>query len=43
LRCWLAWRPHRHARFTPTLALWIHQVERGFAELTRKQLQQVAL
>ena len=28
-----------HSNFTPTSASWINQVERWFAELTRKQLQ----
>src|SRR3546814_20342657 len=28
-----------HVHFTPTSASWINQVERWFAELTRKQLQ----
>ncbi len=32
-------RPHYHVHFTPTSASWINQVERWFAELTRKQLQ----
>ncbi len=36
---WLARRPHWHVHFTPTSASWINQVERWFAELTRKQLQ----
>jgi hypothetical protein len=36
---WLARRPHYHVHFTPTSASWINQVERWFAELTRKQLQ----
>ena len=36
---WPAGRPHRHVRFTPTSASRINQVERRFAELTRKQLQ----
>ena len=31
-------RPHYHVHFTPTSASWINQVERWFAELTRKQL-----
>lgn len=39
IRAWLARRPHYHAHFTPTSASWINQVERWFAELTRKQLQ----
>ena len=38
VRAWLARRPHWHVHFTPTSS-WINQVERWFAELTRKQLQ----
>jgi hypothetical protein len=32
-------RPHYHVHFTPTSASWISQIERWFAELTRKQIQ----
>ena len=39
IRSWLARRPHYHVHFTPTWASWINQVERWFAELTRKQLR----
>ena len=39
IRAWLARRPHYHLHFTPTSASWINQVERWFAELTRKQIQ----
>ena len=39
VRAWLARRPHWHVHFTPTSASWINQVERWFAELTRKQLR----
>ena len=39
VKAWLARRPHWHVHFTPTSACWINQVERWFAELTRKQLQ----
>jgi len=39
IRTWLARRPHYHVHFTPTSASWINQVERWFAELTRKQLR----
>lgn len=39
VRASLARRPHWHVHFTPTSASWIYQVERWFAELTRKQLQ----
>ncbi len=38
IKAWLARRPHWHVHFTPTSASWINQVERWFAELTRKQL-----
>jgi transposase len=36
---WLARRPQYHVHFTPTSASWINQVERWFAELTRKQIR----
>ena len=39
VKAWLARRPHWQVHFTPTSASWINQVERWFAELTRKQLQ----
>ena len=39
IKAWLAHRPHWHVHFTPTGASWINQVERWFAELTRKRLQ----
>ncbi len=39
IKAWLARHPHWHVHFTPTSASWINQVERWFAELTRKQLQ----
>jgi len=39
LKAWLARRPHYHIHFTPTSASWIKQVERWFAELTRKRLR----
>ena len=32
-------RPTYHVHFTPTSASWINQVERWFAELTRKKLR----
>ena len=35
----LARRPHYQVHFTPTAASWLNQVERWFAELTRKQLR----
>ena len=39
IRAWLARRPHWHIRFPPTSASRINQVERWFAEVTRKRLQ----
>ena len=39
VKAWLALRPHWHVHCTLTSASWINQVERWFAELTRKQLQ----
>lgn len=39
IKAWLVRRPHWHVHFTPTSASWINQVERWFAELTRKQLK----
>ena len=39
VKAWLTRRPHWYVHFTPTSASWINQVERWFAELTRKQLQ----
>jgi len=39
VKAWLARRPHWHVHFTPTSASWINQVERWFAELSRKKLK----
>src|SRR5690348_5200652 len=39
IEAWFARRSHYHIHFTPTSASWINQVERWFAELTRKQIQ----
>jgi hypothetical protein len=39
IKAWLARRPHYHVHFTPTSSSWITQVERWFAELTRRQIQ----
>ena len=39
VRAWLARRRRWHVHFTPTSASWLNQVERWFAELTRKKLQ----
>ena len=41
IKAWLARRPHYHVHFTPTSASWINQIERWFAELTRKQIQRI--
>ena len=38
IKAWLARRPHWHVHFTPASASWINQMERWFAELTRKKL-----
>jgi hypothetical protein len=42
IKAWLARRPHYHVHFTPTSASWINQIERWFAELTRKQIKRGA-
>ncbi|MDQ7078370.1 MAG: IS630 family transposase [Robiginitomaculum sp.] len=39
VKAWLVRRPHWHVHFTPTSASWINQVERWFAELSRKKLK----
>jgi transposase len=39
IKNWLARRSRYHVNFTPTSASWINQVERWFAELTRKQIR----
>ena len=39
IKAWLARRPQYHMHFTPTSSSWINQVERWFAELTRKQFR----
>jgi transposase len=36
---WLADRPHYHVHFTPTGSSWLNQVERWFAEITRKRIR----
>jgi transposase len=35
---WLAGRPRYHVHFTPTGSSWLNQVERWFAEITRKKI-----
>jgi transposase len=39
IKRWLLQRPRFHLHFTPTYSSWINQVERWFAELTRRQLR----
>lgn len=39
IKRWLAKRPRYHVHFTPTGASWLNQVERWFAEITRKQIR----
>ena len=36
---WLADRPHYHVHFTPTSSSWLNQIERWFAEITRKRIR----
>ena len=36
---WLAARPRYHVHFTPTSSSWLNQVERCFAEITRKRIR----
>jgi DDE superfamily endonuclease len=36
---WLAERPHYHVHFTPTRSSWLNQIERWFAEITRKRIR----
>lgn len=36
---WLAARPHYHVHFTPTSSSWLNQIERWFAEITRKRIR----
>src|SRR5215469_4040731 len=36
---WLDARPRYHVHFTPTSSSWLNQVERWFAEITRKQIR----
>jgi len=39
VKIWLAERPRYHVHFTPTSSSWINQVERWFAEITRKRIR----
>jgi transposase len=36
---WLAARPRYHLHFTPTSSSWLNQIERWFAETTRKRIR----
>jgi transposase len=36
---WLSDRPRYHVHFTPTSSSWLNQVERWFAEITRKRIR----
>ena len=36
---WLAGRPRYHLHFTPTSSSWLNQIERWFAEITRKRIR----
>ncbi len=36
---WLAARPRYHVHFTPTSSSWLNQVERWFAEITRRRIR----
>ena len=36
---WLSERPHYHVHFTPTSSSWLNQIERWFAEITRKRIR----
>lgn len=36
---WMAARPRYHAHFTPTSSSWLNQIERWFAEITRKRIR----
>jgi transposase len=36
---WLAERPRYHVHFTPTSSSWLNQIERWFAEITRKRIR----
>jgi transposase len=36
---WLIERPRYHVHFTPTGSSWLNQIERWFAEITRKRIR----
>jgi transposase len=39
VKAWLGERPRYHLHFTPTSSSWLNQVERWFAEITRKRIR----
>ena len=39
VKSWLADRPRYHVHFTPTSSSWLNQIERWFAEITRKRIR----
>jgi transposase len=39
VRGWLTAHPLYHAHFTPTSSSWLNQVERWFAEITRRRIR----
>jgi transposase len=39
VKTWLADRPQYHVHFTPTSSSWLNQIERWFAEITRKRIR----
>jgi transposase len=39
VRAWFATRPRYHLHFTPTSSSWLNQIERWFAEITRKRIR----
>ena len=39
VREWFASHPRYHLHFTPTSSSWLNQIERWFAEITRKRIR----
>jgi transposase len=39
VKAWFSGHPRYHVHFTPTSASWLNQVERWFAEITRKRIR----
>jgi transposase len=39
VKTWLSKRPRYHVHFTPTSSSWLNQIERWFAEITRKRIR----